>query len=137
MHSTIDRASNAMYSIAQDIKKRWFSDKIIGEMDFRFFAFDTKMHELKVGEIPTAYNDNMDLADILEFIATRPKKDLINIIITDGHYPVNKSQMNSYFKDYEGMMIMVINNVNKKMQDLEKDFKGKFIYVQADDQFSL
>lgn len=137
MYSTMDRAAKAMYGIAQDIKKEWYRDKIIGEMDFRFFAFDTQMHELKVGQVPRANDDNMSLAEILEFIATRPKKDLINIIITDGQYPINDAQMAAYFKNYDGLMVMVINNVNSKMKALEDKFKGKFVYVQADSQFSL
>ena len=137
MYSTIDRASKAMYSIAQDIKKDWYHEKIIGEMDFSFHAFDTKMHELKVGQVPPASNDNMTLADILGFIASRPKKDLINIIITDGQYDINDAQMAAYFKTYDGIMIMVIDNVNAKMKALEQKFKGKFVYVQADNDFTL
>ena len=137
MYSTIDRAAGAMYGIAKDIKKDWYREKIIGDMDFTFHAFDTEMHELKVGQVPNPNNDNMSLAEILGFIATRPKKDLINIIITDGQYPINDAQMAAYFKNYEGIMIMVINNVNAKMKALEQKFKGKFVYVQADNQFSL
>lgn len=137
MYSTIDRAASAMYSIAKEIKHDWFKEKVINEIDFSYFAFDVSMHELKTGQVPPASDDNMTLADILQFIATRPKKDLINIIITDGQYSIDDAKMAQYFKDYDGLMVMVINNVNNKMKNLENKFPNKFIYVQADSQFTV
>ena len=140
MEACIDDVFKAAFKISEALNQRFRKDKLVKSIDFRTFAFNTHMDEIKFGQKTYASGGTMGLDQILEFINKNTKNVLINIIITDAGFVVNEKEIKNFLKTgVDGLVIFITNAENtevKKIAD-EPEFKTKLIYILADAEFNV
>lgn len=95
MSGHIDQVFDACYKIAEALKKRFGKEQLIKNIDFKVFAFNMHMTEVKFGKKVNADGGTMDFDKILNFIDKNTDNYLINIIITDAGFSVNKTEVDT------------------------------------------
>jgi hypothetical protein len=74
----------------------------------------------------------------LDNVERRTKDYLINIIITDGEFNVNKAEANKFIDGLEGMIIYITNKDNHEVKSIaETSKKDKLYYILADHNFTI
>lgn len=137
MSGHIDDVFKACYIIAEAMKKQFGKDKVVDAVSFRIFAFDDNMQEIPYGKKAHSGGGTMPFHQILKFIKDKTSNFMINIIITDAGFEVNKSEIDRFLKELDGMFIFVPNTVSKEMIAVSKNHKTQLFYVQADPNFTL
>ena len=79
------------------------------------------------------------LNKILKFIDKNSKDFLINIIITDAGFSVNKDKVKNFLKTIPGLVIFITNidSPDVKAISKETEFKTKLNYILADSNFTI
>ncbi len=133
----INNVFKTAYSIANDLKKKFGREEVVDKVSFKMCAFDYNMHELKWGETMGASGGTMDLQDIFKYIEDKSKNYLINIIITDGQFNVNKSEVNNFLKKLDGLFIFVTNTAQAEVESISKENSKNASYILADSNFDI
>lgn len=136
MEQNIKRVFDACYKIAEALKKRFGKEQLIKNIDFKVFAFNLEMTEIKFGNRISASGGTMDFDKILNFIDKNTDNYLINIIITDAGFSVNKTEVDKLLKTIDGMCVFVSNVEEPTIKKIAKD-SSKLFYVLADNNFDI
>lgn len=137
MSGRIDNVFSLAYEISKMIHKQNVGDKVVGAFDFKYYAFDTVMHEITGGKKVSADGGTMDLDDIIEFMTKNTRDYLMNIVITDAGFSIDDKKIISQMKDLGGMVIIITNEDSEGLHDIEKKSKGKIKWIRADSEFTL
>lgn len=137
MGSCIKDVWKASYAIAEGLKKKFKSESVVDEVTFKMHAFDTQMFEVPYGKEKNAGGGTMNFEKILEYIKDNTYDYLINIIITDAGFSIDKQQTAKFIKNINGMIEFVTNVDSAEMKNLAKQYPTQLNYILADPQFNI
>lgn len=137
MYNCIDQVFEAAYSISDILTKHFGKDPVVDKTEFRMFAFDESMHELKWGKKCGASNGNMSFEEMCEFMEKTTKDYLVNVFITDAQFQITASAVEKILKDHQGCILFITNVPNKTMEALSKKMPKQLFYIEADENFTL
>lgn len=139
MSGSIKNVFSAVFTIAESLKRHFRREKVVEELIFKTFAFDTRMREIPFGKTISADGGTMDFDEILSFIDKNSKDYLINIIITDAGFAVNKDKVKNFLKAIPGLVIFITNIDSPEVKAISKEteFRTKLNYILADTEFSI
>lgn len=139
MSASIKNVFSAVFTIAESLKRHFRREKVVEELIFKTFAFDTRMREIPFGKTISADGGTMDFDEILSFIDKNSKDYLINIIITDAGFAVNKDKVKNFLKTIPGLVIFITNIDSPEVKAISKEteFRTKLNYILADTEFSI
>jgi hypothetical protein len=137
MGSCIKDVWKASYVIAEGLKKKFKSESVVDEVTFKMHAFDTQMFEVPYGKEKNAGGGTMTFDDILEYIQDHTYDYLINVIITDAQFSVDKTRTAKFIKNIKGMIEFVTNEDSSDMKNLAKQYPTQLNYILADPKFEI
>ena len=137
MGYSINNVFKALYTIAESLKKQYAKEKVVDDVAFKIYAFDTSMTEIKYGQKTSAGGGTMAFHEILNFIKDHTKEYLINVIITDAEFDINEKEIDKFIKDIDGMIEFITNTDNNTMKKLGKKYESKLNYILADSDFTI
>lgn len=137
MGSCIKDVWKASYAIAEGLKKKFKKESVVDEVTFKMYAFDTQMFEVPYGKEKGAGGGTMNFENILEYIKDNTYNYLINIIITDAGFSIDKQQTAKFIKNINGMIEFVTNVDSTEMKNLAKQYPTQLNYILADTQFKI
>ena len=73
----------------------------------------------------------MSLKEILNFIEGNTSTDLVNIIITDAEFSIDKTAVVNLVKKMPGMFFLISNQDKPECDGIAKALKGQFVYLKA------
>ena len=136
---SVDSCFSLAYQISDKLKKEYKSEKVVGDIGMKYFAFNSSMEEIPRGKTVECNGSTMPVAKILEFIETNTSGYLINIIITDLETAIDKSAVSALVKKMPGMFFIISNQANheKTCREIERMCKGKFVFIQSNSDWSM
>lgn len=139
MGNNIENVFDAYENIAMAVTKLCKGNAVVKDINYRTFIFDTQIKEIKFGTRSHSGGNTCKFEDLLTYISKHTKDILVNCIITDADFGVNASESRKFFEELEGLVIVVTNNPNQTLKNLsnEAKLKTKFIYIEANSDFSL
>ena len=137
MGNSIDQVFKACYKISEALKKTFRRESVIDKIDFKLYAFNTSMIEIKYGNKCNAGGNTMGFHEILQFMDKNTDNFLINIIITDAIFDINESEVEKFMKNIEGMVLFITNNDNSTMKNLSEKYKTQLFYILANSNFEI
>ena len=139
MGYNIENVFDAYENIAMAVTKLCKGNAVVKDINYRTFIFDTQIKEIKFGQRSPSGGNTCNFEDLLNYISKNTKDILINCIITDADFGVNASEARKFFEESQGLVIVVTNNPNQTLKNLsnETKLKTKFIYIEANSDFSL
>ncbi len=137
MDAVVDKVFALAYQLSDKIIKEFGQESVVGDIGFRYFAFDDSMSEIKKGQSVGSGGGTMPLKKILDEIKDNTASDLINIIITDAEFTIDKAAVVSLAKSMPGMFFLIANQPKPECEDISKILKGKFVFIQADQDFTM
>ena len=137
MGYSIDNVFKASYTISESLKKQFSKEKVVDEVSFKMYCFDTEMKEIPFGKKCSVGGGTMGFHQILKFIKDKTNDFLINVIITDAQFSIDKTEVKNFIKDINGMICFVTNQDNSTMKDLSKQYNTQLFYILANSSFEL
>lgn len=137
MGSALENVFDAAYIICDALSGKYKKDKVVERLDFKMFAFDTSMDEIKYGNKCSLGGGTMPFHQILEFIKEHTNNFMINVIITDAQFEVNNAEIKKFIKEINGILIFVTNNKTPEIKKLSETYKQKLYYIEAPIDFKL
>ena len=137
MGDSIDNVWKATFTICESLKEEFGRESLIDKIEFKTYAFDMQMHEIKFGHRCSASGGTMPFDEILEFISKNTKECLLNIIITDAGFDVNEEKVDKLIHEIEGMLFFITNIESSAMKNLAKKYPNQLYYHLASADFSL
>ena len=137
MGSAIDNVFKALYYIAEALKKQFGKEKVVSDVEFRIYAFDTSIQEIAYGKKATASGGTMPFHQLLKNIGEKTKDYLINVILTDAEFDINSTEVDRFIKDIDGCILFVTNTENGTMKKLSEKYKTQLFYIKADSNFTI
>lgn len=137
MSSCIEGVFDACYTIAESLKRQFGKEKIVEQVTFKMFAFNDSMKEVKFGSRVNASGGTMSFDSILNFMSKNTKNYLINIIITDAEFDIDKDKIDTFIKDIDGMVSFITNNDTEAVKNIAKKHKDQLFYILADRNFNV
>ena len=135
----LENAFKAAKLFADCVMKNNEDESVVGDFEYKYYAFDEDFHECKPNQIPRASSGNVDFNEILEYIHKHSLNDMINIIITDAQFPINPRKCIEAIRQTQGLFIVVANNSSNQsdFNEIEKELDGKFHFLLADVDFTF
>ena len=143
MGNSVYNAFDACYAICESVKKQFGKEKLIDEIAFDIYTFNTEFQHIDFGKKVGSTGCTCSVQELLEFITTHSKDFLINVIITDAEfYGIEQAhgQIKKLLEDIAGALNFVINNTSKSAKTMEKfakQYPTKMFYIQADSDFTI
>ena len=137
MTGRIDRVFAAAYEISEGIKKAFGKESVVKDTLFKMFVFDDKMKEIKWGQKAQASGVNMSFPEMVEFIKDNTNDFLVNIIITDAGFPIDKTLTKKFLKSVNGAIVFITNTESPEMKELSNEVDNKIFYILSDKEFRL
>ena len=137
MDGRIDQVFSLAYQISDKIQRNYSHEKVVGDIGFKYYAFDDYMKEIKRGQKAPANGGTMSLQNLLGYVEKQTKEYLINIILTDAEFSIDRSAVVKLVKSMDGMFFLIANQPKPECEDIEKQLKGQFVFLQANDEFQL
>lgn len=139
MSGCITNVFDSYDTIAAAVTKLCKGNSIVSGIKYKTFVFDESIAEIPFGKRCHASGGTCDFDDILKYIDKHTKDILINCIITDAEFGINKTEVKKFIKDLPGLVIVVTNTDNSVLKSLanETDLKTKLIYILADKDFTI
>ena len=134
---SVDRCFDLANQLAEKEMKAYRDDKVVGEVGCRFFAFNDFISDVPKGQTLSSSGGTMPLSKLIDYISKNTADDLINIIITDAEFNIEKSAITKLMKDMDGMVFLIANQPKPECEEIERLMKGQFVFLQADAEFSL
>lgn len=138
MSNSIDNVFNAVFYIANALKKYFGKEKVVNDTIFESYAFDTELHKLQFGKKMHASGGTLSFNKLLDYINENTKDFLINVIVTDAQFSdINTSTVKDLLNNIDGIVIFITNTANETMEQLSKKYPTKLNYILADYEFTL
>ena len=137
MGHCIKEVFKACYTISEALKKKFKKEQVVDKVEFKVYAFDDYMTEIKYGNQCNAGGGTMSFDRILDFIDKNTEDFLINIIITDAEFNINENEVDKLMKNIKGMLLFITNNENPTMKKIAKKYETQLFYVLADPNFEI
>ena len=138
MYNSIDNVFEAVFYIADALKKYFGKEKVVNDTIFESYAFDVSLHKLKFGKKMKANGGTMPFNKLLEYINEYSKDFLINVIVTDAQFSgINVSTVKDLLNEIDGIIIFITNTANTTMEDISKKYSTKLNYILANEDFKL
>ena len=137
MSGSIEQVFDACYIIFESLKKQFAREKVVSGVSAKIFAFDTSIQEIKFGKKCNAGGGTMSFDSLINCVKDRTNNYLINIIITDGEFNVDKNKTKDFIKHIEGMLLFITNSEQYDVKDLAQELKLKLFYILADSNFTI
>ena len=101
------------------------------------FAFDHDLHELDFGKKMSADGGTMSFDDLLNHMRQHTADFMINVIITDAGFSVDKRKVKEFIKDIKGMLLFITNEETDEMKELAKIYDTQVYYILADRDITI
>ena len=137
MYNCIKQVFDACYVISESLKKQFSKERVVDEVTFKLYAFNDFMKEIKYGNRADAAGGTMGFDSILNFITKNTDSFMINVIITDAQFPINKNEVKTFMKDISGMILFITNEGSDEMKELSKQYSTQLFYIKADHDFHI
>ena len=137
MGSAIDNVFKALYYIAEALKKQFGKEKVVSDVEFKIYAFDTGIQEIAYGKKAQSGGGTMSFDELLKNVGEKTKDYLINVILTDAEFNINTTEVDRFIKDIDGCILFVTNTENNTMKKLSEKYKTQLFYVKADSSFTI
>lgn len=129
---------NAVYRLAEAMKKQFSREQVVNKIDFNIFAFDTSLVKVKYGNSTNADGGTMSFEELLDNINKRTKDYMINVIITDaGFSGVNEGEVEKFIDGLGGILLFITNVNNDQVKNIAKKKSDKLCYILADANFTV
>jgi len=139
MGGRIEEVFKACYVICEALKKDFGRNKVVDDVTFKIFGFDTQLYPIEYGKKMSAGGCTMSFDELFDHIEKNTKEFLINIIITDAESPCDRSTATKTLDELPGMVAFVTNGSQPEVKALadSNKFKTKLHYIQAKSDFSI
>lgn len=137
MGSALDTVFDAAYVICDALKKRYRKEKVVDDIIFKILAFDDDIDEIKFGNKTTLGGGTMSMSDLLKSIKRYTNNYLINVVITDGYFNINDSEVKKFIEDVNGIVVYIVNRDFPEMEKLANQLKTKLFFIKADSAFKI
>ena len=137
MGSALDTVFDAAYVICDALKKRYRKEKVVDDIIFKILAFDDDIDEIKFGNKTTLGGGTMSMSDLLKSIKRYTNNYLINVVITDGYFNINDSEVKKFMNDVNGIVVYIVNRDFPEMEKLANQLKTKLFFIKADSAFKI
>ena len=139
MSGCINNVFSACFSIAEGIKKRFKGEKLIESLMFSSHVFNDSAKEITFGKRCNVDGGTMPFHKLLKYINSHKEHTLINIIITDAEFEVNKSEIKKFLDETAGIVIFITNHDNPNVKNIadETKYRTKLVYILADSNFNI
>lgn len=137
MGSALDTVFDAAYVICDALKKRYRKEKVVDDIIFKILAFDDNIDEIKFGNKTTLGGGTMSMSDLLKSIKRYTNNYLINVVITDGYFNINDSEVKKFIEDVNGIVVYIVNRDFPEMEKLAKQLNTKLFFIKADSAFKI
>lgn len=138
MCDCIQDVYNAVYRLAEAMKKQFSREQVVNKVDFNIFAFDTSLMKVKYGNSTNADGGTMSFEELLDNINKRTKDYMINVIITDaGFSGVNEGEVEKFIDGLGGILLFITNVNNDQVKNIAKKKSDKLCYILADANFTV
>lgn len=139
MSGCINNVFSACFSIAEGIKKRFKGEKLIESLMFSSHVFNDDAKEITFGKRCNVDGGTMPFHKLLKYINSHKEHTLINIIITDAEFEVNKSEIKRFLDETAGIVIFITNHDNPNVKHIadETKYRTKLVYILADSNFNI
>lgn len=137
MGSMTDIVFPLAYQLSDKILKNYKSESVVGEIGFRYFAFDDVIEEIKKGAKCDDRGGTLPMADLFNFIKKETSSDLVNVVISDSQTTIDKNAVAKLVKEMPGMFFWISNSPKPECEDIQKMTKNQFVFIQADSNFTL
>ena len=133
-----EKACDVAYSICSDMERQYDRDPVVEEVKSDFYAFDDNVYDIKFKEYPNPDGGTLSMSNLFKFIEKKSKNYLINVIITDGGFSgINESEVLKFVGSIPGLFIVICNEPNDQCKSIERKGKGKFVFIEADPEFTI
>ena len=79
----------------------------------------------------------MSMSDLLKSIKRYTNNYLINVVITDGYFNINDSEVKKFIEDVNGIVVYIVNRDFPEMEKLAKQLNTKLFFIKADSAFKI
>ena len=137
MSSSLDTVFNASYEICEALKKKYRKEKVVEDIMFKILAFDDRISEVKYGNKTTPGGGTMSMSQLMKSIKQYSNDYLINVVITDGYFEINDSEVKKFINDVNGIVVYIVNRDFPEMEKLADQLKTKLFFIRADGNFKI
>lgn len=137
MGSALDTVFDACYVICEALKKRYRKEKVVEDIMFKVLAFDDNITEVKFGKKTSLGGGTMSMSELLKSIQHYSNNYLINVVITDGYFDINDSEVKKFIEDVNGIVVYIVNRDFPEMEKLANQLKTKLFFIRADGNFKI
>ena len=137
MGSSLDTVFDAAYVICDALRQRYRTEKVVSKIDFKILAFDDRVDEIEFGKKASLGGTTMSMSELLEAIQDHTNNYLINVVITDGYFTINDSQVKNFIKGVNGIVVYIVNRDFPEMEKLADQLKTKLFFIKADSDFKI
>lgn len=135
MDHVINEVLECVWKMSDDLSGKY--DKVYSETDFKYFAFNTYLKEIKYKDNVAAWGGTMSFESLFRKIKENAETSMVNVIITDAEMDCNQTKILEQLNSTETLFIFVTNMENKDFIEIANKVKNKnFIYIQADEYFN-
>ena len=79
----------------------------------------------------------MSMSELLKSIKKYSNNYLINVVITDGYFDINDSEVKKFIEDVNGIVVYIVNRDFPEMEKLANQLKTKLFFIKADGEFKI
>lgn len=133
---SVRSATESCYTLCENIKKKYSSQRNVGKMSFKIFAWDTGIYPVKYGNFFNCSGSTMPMWQLIEVIEEHTNDCLVNIVLTDGEFDTTEEQVKKALDKVEGIIVFIINQPKYEVEALAKKFKNLH-YIQATADFGI
>ena len=137
MSSSLDTVFDASYEICEALKKKYRKEKVVEDIMFKILAFDDRISEVKYGNKTTPGGGTMSMSQLMKSIKQYSNDYLINVVITDGYFEINDSEVKKFINGVNGIVVYIVNRDFPEMEKLADQLKTKLFFIRADGNFKI
>ena len=79
----------------------------------------------------------MSMSQLMKSIKQYSNDYLINVVITDGYFEINDSEVKKFINDVNGIVVYIVNRDFPEMEKLANQLKTKLFFIRADGNFKI
>ena len=136
-NNALKNVFKACIHIGEALRKHFSKEKVVKNIKFKQWVFDTRMQELEFGKTCSDGGGTMSFDELLSHINDLSKDFMINIIITDAQFNVNESEVMKFAKGLGGLILFITNEDNPTVKRISDQMPKKLVYILADSSFTI